>query len=168
MSDFKAFLLEGLFYEQDGDFYVDQSSEHVSVREVLTPLLGQRVQFALHHAPLHGIRAEVPGAGTCQYPLGRGCPVRHDLKPNYLLSFHLDGVLRLDPWRVDTFEGKEVHIPWEGMVGHYGRLAVATIVDVEKMLDTLAGINVESLNAMGVDTRDLGRLLERLRQAGNK
>ncbi len=132
--------------------------------EALTPLVGQRVQFALHHLPPHGIEAGAPGAGSCRFPEGKGCPVRHDEFPDRLLGFHLDGVLQGAPiWGMQKFDGTVVSIPFGGMVGHFGRVAAATILDVEAMRDSLLKA-VTSPGSSGVDVQDLEALLGRLRK----
>jgi len=171
VDKFNAILIEGLFYERDANLHVEQDSgQHLSVVEVLAPLVGQRVQLALHHLPPHGIEADKPGAGSCRYPGGKGCPVRHDLHPDRLLSFHMEGVLRPDPWRLVKFDGSVVPLPLAGLVGHYGRIGGATILDVEKMREQLAQMNptamAEALAASGLGAEDLEAMLAKLRGAG--
>ena len=165
MSEFKVLLIEGLFYDRGGDLFVEQDhGVHRSVTEALSPLVGQRVQFALHHLPPHGIEAGAPGAGSCRFPEGKGCPVRHDEFPDRLLGFHLDGVLQGAPsWGMQKFDGTVVPIPFSGMVGHFGRVAAATILDVEAMRDSLLKA-VTSPGSSGVNVQDLEALLGRLRK----
>jgi hypothetical protein len=165
-TPFNAVLLEGLFYEKGGTFFAEKDTgEHVDVQALLTPLLGTRVQFAVHHLPPQGIQPGIPGAGACRFPGGQGCPVRHDKYPDRLLTYHLDGVLRADPWRQEKFDGTVVPIPFQGMVGHYGRLAVATVIDVEKMRDALGGLNPAAFTTAGLRSQDLEEILARLRKA---
>lgn len=167
MSDFQAILVEGLFYENDGELFIEQDNgEHVSFAETLAPVVDHRVQLALHHLPPNGVKPGKPGAGSCQFPGGVGCPARHDRQPDRLLSFHMEGTLRKDPWRLEQFNGSVVVLPLGGMPGHYGRVGGATIVDVEKMREQLAGLTPEALAAAGVDARDLEAMLGRLRKAG--
>lgn len=168
-NPFNAILLEGLFYEKEGCFFVEQDGgKHTSLAEVLLPVKDTRVQFAVHHLPPHGLQPGEPGAGSCRFPQGRGCPVRHDQFPDRLLAMHLDGVLRADPWRLEKFDGSVITIPFGGMVGHFGRLAVATILDVEAMRESLAHLDPTALASSGLGVADLERLLDRLRKsAGN-
>lgn len=169
MTEFNAILVEGLFYEQAGIIHIEKDTgEHVSVEDVLSDVLGQRVQFALHHLPPDGIDPDKPGAGSCKYPDGKGCPALHDRFPDRLMSFHLEGVLRGSPWRVEKFDGTVVPIPFKVMPGHYGRLGAATVIDVEKMKARLMDISPEALAAAGIDTKILEGILDRLRAAKGK
>ena len=109
---FNAILVEGLFYEKNGTLHIEKDDgEHVTFDEVLAPVVGQRVQFALHHLPPHGIQPGEPGAGCCKYPDGVGCPCQHDRFPDRLLSVHADGVLDKDPWVLRKFDGSVVPLP---------------------------------------------------------
>jgi hypothetical protein len=169
MSGFHAVLVEGLFYEKDGSLFIEKDGgEHVSWDETMAPLLDQRVQVAVHHLPPHGIQPELPGAGSCRFAGGVGCPVRHDIHPDRLLSFHTDGVLQKDPWRVEKFDGSVLPLPLKGMPGHFGRVGAATIMDVEKMREKLAQMSpeamLEALSSSGVGADELAAMLERLRK----
>lgn len=162
MAEFQVILEEGLFYEQEDILFVEHDGgTRSALPVVLAPLVGRRVQFALHHLPPDGLQPERPGAGSCRFPEGRGCPVRHDQHPDRLLAFHLDGVLKKDPWRLEKFDGTEVVIPFGGMPGHYGRVAAATVLDVEAMRDALMK---DPSAAAGLKVRDLEAVLARLRE----
>lgn len=169
MFEFNAILVEGLFYDKDGSLHIEQEGgDHVAFADVLAPVVGQRVQMALHHLPPHGIDPSRPGGGSCRFPQGKGCPAGHEKQPNRLLSFHMEGVLRADPWRVEKFDGSVVHIPVRGMPGHFGRVGAATVADVDKMRDALAGLNVEEILGQGLGASDLEGVLERLKSALEK
>ena len=169
MSEFKAILVEGLFYERDGAVCVeDDGGVHSTVDDILTPVADERVQLAISHLPPNGIEPDQPGAGSCRYPGGVGCPVEHDKHPTRLLSFHLEGVLRSEPWRLEMFDGSSKTIPFGGMVGHFGRVAAATIIDVEAMRESLAGLDPEALAAAGVGASDLAAMLEKLQKSVEK
>ena len=168
-EDFNAILVEGLFYEKDGAIYIEKDGgTHVSFADVVAPCVGHNVQFALHHLPPNGVEPDLPGAGSCKYPNGQGCPAHHDRFPDRLLSFHLEGVLQSDPWRVDKFDGTSVRVPLAAMPGHFGRIGVATILDVEKMRESLGNLTPEGLAVIGIDTKNLEQLLERLKEASGK
>jgi len=77
----------------------------------------------------------------------------------------MEGVLKQDPWRVEKFDGSVVPVPFAAMPGHYGRLGAATVVDVSKMRDALAGLDVETALASGMGAQDLEKVLERLKKA---
>lgn len=166
MSDFHVVLTEGLFYLHNNSLCMEEDGgQHKRVAGILTPLVGQRVQLAVHHLPPQVDHGK-PGLGSCCWlPLGAGCPVRHDLTPDRLLSFHAEGVLRDEPWRLEKFDGTVVTIPFSGMPGHYGRLAVASMPDLDQMRDILAKLDPASLAAAGVKAEDLGALLAKLRKA---
>ncbi len=168
MSDFQAILVEGLFYlRDDGSLFIEQDDgEHVSWDDTMAPVVGQHVQLAVHHLPPNGVEPDKPGAGSCQWPAGVGCPVKHDQFPDRLLSFHMEGVLSGSPWLMRKLDGTSFDIPWRGMPGHYGRVGAATIIDVEKMREQLAGLTPEALAATGVNVADLEIMLDRLRKAG--
>lgn len=171
MEKFNAILVEGLFYEKGDSIYIERDDgEHVLLDDVLAPVDGQRVQLALHHLPPNGIQAGDPGAGSCCFPGGVGCPVRHDLHPDRLLSFHLEGMLKKGPWRLEKFDGSVQLLPLAGMPGHYGRVGAATTLDVGKMREQLASMNpesiVEALATSGVDAGELKDMLARLRGGG--
>jgi hypothetical protein len=170
MEQFKAILVEGLFYEQTGSLHVEKDGgEHTAWDDIVADVLDRRVQIALHHLPPHGIQPGQPGAGSCRYPGGVGCPVGHDRHPNRLLSFHTDGVLRKDPWRVVKFDGSVMPLPLMGMVGHFGRVGVATVVDLEKMREQLSKLDPEKMAevvaAAGVDASELEAMLDRLMES---
>lgn len=164
MAQFQAALVEGLFFWENGTIHIEKDGgERVALATVLQPLVGHRVQFALHHLPPHGLQSDQPGAGSCRFPGGVGCPVQHDQHPDRMLAFHLEGVLQADPWRLLKFDGSIVAVPVQGMPGHYGRVAGATVIDVDAMRDAL---NRKGLNALptGLDAAELGKMLEQLRR----
>ncbi len=164
MAQFQAVLVEGLFFSENGALHIKKDGgEKVALATALQPLMGQRVQFALHHLPPHGLQPGQPGAGSCQFPGGVGCPVQHDQHPDRMLAFHMEGVLHADPWRLLKFDGSVVVVPVQGMPGHYGRVAGATILDVDAMRDAL---NQKGSGALptGLNVADLGKMLDQLRR----
>jgi len=164
--DFKAILVEGLFYEKEGALFIeDDKGKHVAVSDVLAPVVGHRVQFAVHHLPPNGIELDKPGGGSCYYPGGKGCPALHEERPDRVLSFHMEGVLQGDPWRMEKFDGSVVPIPFGAMPGHYGRIGAATIIDVSKMRDILMDPSIPRSVSGGMDAPELERVLERLKKA---
>lgn len=169
MDNFQVILLEGLFYERDGQLHVEQDDgQHLVVQDALAPVLGQRIQLAFHHVPPHGVQVDKPGAGSCRFPGGTGCPVRHDQHPTRMLSFVGEGVLHQDPWRVVKFDGTVTGLPLAGMVGHYGRLGATMVADLERMREAVAKMDPTVLStllgARGVDAGELEATLARLRE----
>jgi len=163
VDQFQAVLVEGLFFLKDGALHIEKGDgERVALASVLQPLVGQRVQLALHHLPPQGIQAGQPGAGSCRFPGGVGCPVQHDQHPDRMLSFHMDGVLHADPWRMVKFDSSVIAVPFQGMPGHYGRVAGATILAVEAMRDAVARGGMATLS--GMDSASLEQMVEQLRR----
>lgn len=161
MADFNHLLLEGSFARWGDRLRIDlEDGTHHFLDDVLNPFQGQRVQFSLHHLPPNGLKPGKPGAGACLFERGKGCPVEHDRFPHRLLSFAEEGVVEGPPWRLTLFSGRQVDIPFQGMPGHFGRLAVATLLDAEKMRSLLANLHPEQLE--GVSGDDLQAVLERL------
>jgi len=163
VDTFQAILTEGLFSTADGVAFVQQDDGYLaSVNALLEPVVGQRVQLALHHVPPNGVERGKPGLGACTFRDGKGCPVHHDRYPNLLLSFSDEGVLWKEPWRLEKFDGSVVSLPLAGMDGHYGRLGVATIVDVEKMRNQLLGLDPTTLTSAGINAAMIRDMLDRL------
>lgn len=168
MSEFRAILVAGLFHTQDGVLHIEQDGgEHVSLDTVLSPVVGERVQLALHHLPPHGIQPSEPGAGCCRFPGGKGCPVQHDQNPDRLLSFCKEGVLRRGPWRLEQSDGSVSVLPLAGMPGHYGRVGAATVVDLAEMREQMVQPDLEkmadTIAASGVSAEGLAAILAKLR-----
>ena len=99
------------------------------------------------------------------FPGGSGCPVGHDRHPDRMLTFHLEGVLREDPWSIEKFDGSVVPIPFRGMPGHYGRLAAATIPDLERMKEALSKFGPQTFK--GVQGPEVEAKLDRLRKGAS-
>lgn len=164
-SSFNTLYLEGHFKLSQGQSIVRKDNgEEVCLLDILKPLLNHRVHFAIHHLPPKGIEADKPGLGSCFHPDGKGCPAKHATHPHRLLSFHLDGTLKSNPLRVVKLDGIEVPVPLAGMYGHYGRLAAATILDIDQMRDSLKDLDLESMAPNGVPAEDLKKLLGQLTQ----
>lgn len=164
MIDFSALLIEGLFYEGDGGLAVEQDGgRHTVVEAALAPLLHKRVQLALHHKPRGELDASLPGAGSCLYPGGRCCPADHDRQPGRLLTFHETGVLRDKPYLLLEQPGRMLPIPFGAMPGHYGRLAVVSVIDVDKLREDLKRVGPDAVNMT-----ELTGLLQNLRETLKK
>lgn len=94
------------------------------------------------------------------------CPAGHWKYPSRLLAFHLEGVLREDPWRIEGGDGKVTLIPFKGMPGHHGRMALVTVLDIQWMAGQMKGMSPEDLAK--VDLAKLKTMLDRLRTATRK
>lgn len=163
MSDFRVILLEGLFYALDGRMRVEESGgRHVSLDEVLQPVSGSNVLLVLHHLPQEEVDPSRPGAGSCRYPGGRGCPAGHEHHPDRLLTFRMEGALRGDPWRIEHTSDTTCAIPFVGMPGHYGRLAITTVVDLADLRKKLSTLGADALQGLPIE--ELKTMLDRLRK----
>lgn len=124
---------EGLFVRED------EKDKAIWVTELLAPLLNQSVRLALVQAPPGKIDPEKWGGGCCLWQSKGYCPAGHHQDPYFLLNFAFEGVLSKtgDTFHITVFDGSVKTLPLPQMEGHYGRLAVATLLDVEKMRDAL-------------------------------
>lgn len=166
MSDLRAILIEGLFYLSP-DTNKIMSDRGDSVEEHLGPLIDQDVQLAIHFLPPTPPEPDRWGGGCCMWQPA-ACPAGHHEHPDRILNVSVRGVLGYDPtinrWWVDTFEGNQVTLPFALLDGHHGRVAAATVFDVQAMQEALAEkITPESLEALGVRANNLRDLMERLR-----
>jgi hypothetical protein len=163
MGDLRAILVEGLFYIQDGKITTDRGD---LLYEHLEPLVGHDIQLAVHFLPPSPPDPTKWGGGCCMWQPAE-CPAGHHEHPDRILNIALRGVLGRDPgsrWFLDTFDGKQVDLPFALLDGHHGRVAAATVFDVQAMQESLAEkITPESLEALGVRANNLRDLMERLR-----
>lgn len=163
MGDLRAILVEGLFYIQDGKITTDRGD---FLYEHLEPMVGQDIQLAVHFMPPIPPDPTKWGGGCCMWQPTE-CPAGHHQHPDRILNIALRGVLGHDTgyrWFMDTFDGKQVDLPFALLDGHYGRVAAATVFDVQAMQEALAEkITPESLEALGVRANNLRDLMERLR-----
>ena len=165
MEQFHAILLEGLFYEKDGEVFVEQANGvHTSFAAAMSPVVGRKVLFTLHHVPPHGVVEGEPGLGSCRYPGGAGCPARHDYFPRYLISLQVEGVFRSEPWRVESSQGSVTRLPLEGLVGHYSRVGATTVLDLARMREKMRRVDSGVLAGHGLVLVELQNLLERIRR----
>lgn len=164
MGDLRAILVEGLFYIQDGKISTDRGD---FLYEHLEPMVGQDIQLAVHFMPPNPPDPDKWGGGCCMWQPA-DCPAGHREHPDRILNLALRGVLGRDGdrWFMDTFDGKQVDLPFALLDGHHGRVAAATVFDVQAMQEALAEkFTPESLEALGVRANNLRDLMERLRAA---
>jgi len=163
---FHAVLLEGLFFASpQGDLQVQtETGEIIPVLDRLLPLVGQQVQLAVHHLPSGGVDPSAWGWGSCQWKPAE-CPAGHHTRPNFLFSFSGNGVLLQDPWRLDLSDGGTSPIDFAVMPGHHGRLAAATVPDIEKLKDELIGLDA---GVLGAKVDELQEMLRKLSEDKTK
>ena len=168
--DFRVVLAEGVFYEEKAEVLIRQGpvAPAKSVLEELTPLVGKRIRLAMHHLPpnLQALDESKWGGGCCLWQPAP-CPAGHHERPGYLLNVTGDGVLRYDDkgsWHLDMLDGSKLRLPFDQMVGHFGRLAAATLLDVDKLRDTLSPDDLDQVTAMSSKLGSIKEMLERMRQ----
>jgi hypothetical protein len=194
VSDFRAILLEGVFYLSDepypdskgilrpgfNDLLVqpDQGPPG-SIYAAIRPFLDGRVQIAVHQLPNMPPDLTRWGGGSCLW-MGAGlCPFGHHKEPFRLFNVSGDGFLRYDldhgrsegGWWLDRPDGAREILPLAmAMAGHRGRVAVATAMTVEQMRDAVMSSgdlnSVEALGRRAEDLRDLVAGLSKI--AGGK
>lgn len=188
MSEFNAILLEGIFYHGDNpypdahgvvrdgfrDLLVAPSAGATqSVYEALKPLVGRRVQLAVHHVPNMPIDPTRWGGGCCHWETLGDCPFGHRRNPTSLYNVADSGVLVYDldhssasgGWWLETFDGNRIMLPLAHVLpGHYGRVAAATLDAVDEMRDALAELGqLGSVEEIVSKATDLQGVLDRLR-----
>jgi len=176
MPEFNAILLEGKFTLQDLDKtkrFDSVDAEKVIVKpenkpqcrvvDVLRPAVGQEIVFSMHHVPI-SMNPFLWGGGNCIWQSEGWCPAKHHLDPLYFFNMSESGVLEeVDGvWQLRTFMGKVEEIPFEVMIGHFGRIAAATVIDTEKMKEELMTCSPETLAAMGLSAAEAREMLEKM------
>jgi hypothetical protein len=170
-----AILLEGDFTLVDFDpaeRFVHVDPDRVLVKEkattkrvveVMKPALGQNIIFSMHHVPVV-MNPFQWGGGNCIWQPEGWCPAGHHLDP--LCFFHLQetGILGIEEgvWGLRTFMGKWVPISFHSMVGHFGRIASATVLDAERMKEELLSMGPEALETVGVSAKEAAEILGRM------
>jgi len=158
--NFKAVLLEGVF----GDSPKGVCASGKAVADELRPLVGERIRFAMHHLPPNLTHLDISrwGGGSCLWQPAP-CPAGHHQDPGWLLNVTEEGTLD-DQWDIHRLDGTVFRLPLELMVGHYGRLAAATLFEVEKMRDALTIDDLATVDSLGGKIDSLRELLDRMRQ----
>jgi hypothetical protein len=162
MADMRTLLLEGLFYISEGKLVTEDGDD---LYEQLVPFVGQDIQLAMHFLPPNPPDMTRWGGGCCMWQPAE-CPAGHHDHPDRLLNIALRGVLGrdVDRWFIDTFEGNQVDLPFALLDGHHGRVAAATVIDMQAMQESLANITPEALETLGVRANNLRDLVSRLRE----
>lgn len=136
---FQSVIIDGLFYEKDGQILVkkDGDIDPVVVEEVLKPLIDRRIQITIHHWPPEPINEKHWGGGCCMWePTGK-CPAGHHENPEYLLHMVGKGMLRTSDngWLLEFDDHTFESLPFDKMVGHLGRLVAITLMDESTFAD---------------------------------
>lgn len=152
----RVVLLEGVF---DQDLSVDGRS----VAEALSQFVGTRIRLAAHHLPADPVDPTRWGGGSCMYQPGP-CLYGHHVDPTRMFSYVGDGVLGRDRewWTVTRFDGGVDRPDLSVLAGHQGRVAIATVFDVEAMRDAVSS-TFDGVD-LGVRAEELRSVLERLRR----
>jgi len=55
-------------------------------------------------------------------------------------------------------------MPLNQMEGHMGRIAAVTIIDLEKMKDSMSSVDLEKVDTLGVQAKQLQDILSQLQE----
>ena len=158
MSEFKAYLVEGVFSE---DLQVGDKD----LCAYLGSMVRTRVRVAAHYVPSTPPDPARPGAGSCMWPIGR-CP-QHRSAPHWMLNVVGEGVLLSTGhgcWGVEQLDGVVISLPLgEVLPGHHARVAVASVFTVDQMRDLVEGAGMSDV---ADKVTDLQGLLHRLKSVG--
>jgi hypothetical protein len=69
------------------------------------------------------------------------------------------GIWRIRDWLVHE---KIVDIPFHKMVGHFGRIAAATVLDAQKMADDLKKARMEDMQTLSIKADEAEMMLHKL------
>lgn len=158
MGDLHTILLEGLGHIRGGKLHIEGNE----VAGCLGPFVGGDVHLAVHFLPPIPPDPNRWGGGCCLWEPGP-CPAGHREHPDRILNVALRGVLRNDGarWWVDTFDGRSVDVPFDLLDGHYGRVAVATVLSVQAMEEVVSNHDLDQIGVRAQDLRDLLNRMQR-------
>lgn len=151
---FQVLMLEGEFAQAPEGITARNGAEVVLLSEALAPFVGQRVRLAFHQSFPRAPQPSIPGFGSC---LTSDCAF-HRLRPDLLLNVSVEGVLveNAGTYSITGFDGQVKPLPFEFLAGHYGRVAAASLLDVERMREAvLASENPEALAVQAASLRDV-------------
>jgi len=176
--------MEGIFYHDpdSGALMLESTKgDRVNVIEALMRLHHRRVQISVHHLPPMPPDPMKPGGGCClwgtepRFTTHGGttfCPFGHHKEPTKLLNVTARGIMDLrvgfydseTTFAVHQFDGTEVVLPFQHfLAGHVGRIAAATVVDIEAMKDALLKFGgLGQVEGLGERIGDLRELLQQL------
>jgi len=161
MDTFRSTVLTGLFYERDGDLFVqDKQGPDASVSESLEPFLNQKIQIAAAHLPPTPVDPKKWGGGCCMWEPGE-CPAGHHHNPGYLVLMEAQGVITFEDgqWAVLTDEGKRVEVPVAMLLGHTAQVAVVTLFNSK---DLSQEGSLEDIEEMGQELEEMMGTLHQL------
>lgn len=166
-SPLKTVVLEGIFFKEGASELSVQTDGGpiLSVEFELDALRGRQVQLALMHVPPLGVQAGEWGLGSCQWRGSGHCPAGHHLNPDHLLVFSQAGSLdkTQDGWVLSQFDGGKKRVPFQFLVGHYGRVVAATTDAVERMRDTILKLDPQQqVEAFAGQAGELREVLDRI------
>ena len=167
MANFNTVVLEGVFYrDADGFLTVQTEQGNQFVDYTLHQFENQEVQLAMHHLPKIPLIPDQWGGGCCHWQASGKCPAGHHEHPSFLLSVSERGILRhvLDKWFLETFEGTKVILPLHLMEGHTGRLAIVTIVNLEKLRESLSQMDTTKTEIVSIQAKQLQGVLGQLQE----
>lgn len=124
MRDFMIIAAEGVFHIPEGSTapvaYPD-GEDPVGVLDSLEAMAGRQVVIAVHYFPPDPPEPSLPAFGACL--MGEHCPTGHVKKPEWMLDFRAEGLLRSEGFA--WFVG-DARIPLGLLPGHRARFVMTT------------------------------------------
>ncbi len=139
----------------------------MSLSQTLDPLIGKQVNIAFHHTPPMPPDPTKWGGGCCYWQSYGWCPAGHHEQPGLLLNVTGEGVLQVNDgvYSVKGFDGTVQDLPLHNLIGHEARVAAATMMDINKMRESLENmVGGMSAEALGEQTNNLKDIMERLQE----
>lgn len=173
--EFQSDILEGVFSVlelEDGKnaFFVkpEGTDKPDDVWALLSGYEGQEVTLAFHYVPTVGHPGW--GGGSCKWQDVGWCPAGHHQDPDRILNVQGSGTLLKGPqqwdWSLKAFDGSVSPLPFHLLSGHYGRIAIATQFDIQKMRAALSkqGFDPDQVEALGIKANDLKEILSSMKK----
>ncbi len=159
MAGTHVVVLKGVFYAdpEKGLSVSEESQGTVSIRDILSTLVGTKVIFFACHKPVEPPCEEKWGGGCCFYEgLGR-CPAGHHERPKWLFQIHRTGNLTAieDGWGTEI-DGSVTDLHLGFLEGHRSMIVATSLPSIE-------GLKEEFEVQDPTDVDELTAKLERLR-----
>lgn len=148
-------LVEGEFKAVDGQTCVEQTHRGGTaiIEQQLKDMVGHQVQLSMHQLPAMPLDHTKRGLGSCHVE-GK-CPCGHDDGNWEIYNVTAQGVLREGPWRIEQFDGTETMLRFDWMVGHMGRMACASLTQLEVLREAAASLS-EQVQAISIGSKVVG------------
>lgn len=156
---FNAILEEGVFYTTADldrfkkkqfvphtEIYLVQNNKKKYISEIIDPFIGKEVMISMHYLIDPNLHFKW-GYGSCHMESLGWCPCNHHSEdPRRVINISQEGVLRVgnpldlgedEHVFLEQFDGTRFYLPFYLLVGHSSRIAMATVIAVGEMKDTV-------------------------------